>query len=130
MTLASDAELVPDMCAEKQRCWYSGYNIGDAMGFIILETYSKVWQADLQKKRDIYGARMVRAKDGPDDAAGLAAPKQDDTRLVFSTNCPKSIISKSLTPTMWLASWTWLAAGEQRRRLASRGGSLTTWGSA
>ena len=42
VTLASDAELVPDMCAEKQRRWYSGYNIGDAMGFIILENYSKV----------------------------------------------------------------------------------------
>ena len=37
VTLASDSELVPDMCAEKQRRWYSGYNVGDAMGFIILE---------------------------------------------------------------------------------------------
>ena len=89
VTLASDAELVPDMCAEKQRRWYSGYNIGDAMGFIILETYSKVWQADLQKKRDIYGARMVQAKDGPDDAAGLAAPKQDDTQPVFFHQLPQ-----------------------------------------
>ena len=83
VTLASDAELVPDMCLETQRRWYSGYDVGDAIGFIILEDYSKVWQAELQKKRGIYGARLAQAKDGPDDAAGLVAPKQDDTQPVF-----------------------------------------------
>ena len=83
VTLASDAELVPDMCAEKQIRWCSGYNVGDAMSFIILENYSKVWQAD------IYGARMVQAKDGPDDAAGPAAPKQDDTQPVFFHQLPQ-----------------------------------------
>ena len=88
VTLASDLELVPDMCPEKQRRWYSGYNVGDAMGFIGLENYNKVWQADAQKKRDIYGARMVQAKDGPDDAAGLVAAKQDDTQPVFFNQLP------------------------------------------
>ena len=43
----------------------------------------------MQKKRDIYGARMVRAKDGPDDAAGLAAPKQDDTQPAFFHQLPQ-----------------------------------------
>ena len=58
------------------------------MGFIGLENYSKARQADAQKKRDIYGARMVQAKDGPDDAAGLVAAKQDDTQPVFFNQLP------------------------------------------
>ena len=56
------------------------------MGFITLENYYKVWQADAQKKRDIYG------KDGPDDAAGLVAAKQDDTQF---PPVPPGVLSRS-----------------------------------
>ncbi len=89
VTLASGAELVPDMCPEKPRRLYSGYIIGDAVGFIILENYSRVWQAGWQKKRGIYAARMVQAKDGPDDAAGLVAPKQEGSQPVFFHQLPQ-----------------------------------------
>ena len=81
-TFVSDMELVPDMCPEKARCHYTGYNVGDALGFINLENYGKVWQAENQKKRDIYGARMIQLKDGGDEAAG-PLPKQDDLQPVF-----------------------------------------------
>ena len=39
-------ELVPDMCPEKQRSIYDGYNVADALAFVNLEMYSKVWQAN------------------------------------------------------------------------------------
>ena len=33
-TYTSDMELVPDMCPEKQRSSYDGYNVADALGFV------------------------------------------------------------------------------------------------
>ena len=78
VTLASTAELVPDMCPEKQRSLFSGYNVGDALGFINLEMYHQVWQADVQKKRDIYGARMVAVSEG-DAIANVAATPPPST---------------------------------------------------
>ena len=85
VTLASEQELVPDMCPEKQRSHYKGYNIGDAMGFINLEPYSKVWQAEVQKKRDIYGARMFTTKDDDKDTE---PPNKDDLQPVFFHQLP------------------------------------------
>ena len=81
-TLVSEMELVPDMCPEKARSYYSGYNVGDALGFITLENYNKVWNVEVQKKRDIYGGRMVQLKDGGDEAAGPPS-KQDDIQPTF-----------------------------------------------
>ena len=72
VTYTSDMELVPDMCPEKQRSIYGGYNVVDALGFVNLEMYSKVWQANVQMKRDIYGARMMTLKDVGEPDAGLA----------------------------------------------------------
>ena len=43
LTYTSDMELVPDMCPEKQGSIYDGYNIADALGFVTLESYNKVW---------------------------------------------------------------------------------------
>ena len=48
VTYASDIELVPDMCPEKQISIYHGYNVADALWFVSLEMYSKVWQANVQ----------------------------------------------------------------------------------
>lgn len=87
VTLASGAELVPDMCPEKPRSKYSGYNVGDALGFINLENHSKVWQAEFGKKRDIYGPRMIQLKDSAEDAAD-PAPKQEDMQPVFYHQLP------------------------------------------
>ena len=43
VTYTSDMELVPDMCPEKQRSIYDGYNIADAVGSGNLEMYRHVW---------------------------------------------------------------------------------------
>ena len=75
VTYTSDMELVPDMCPEKKRSIYDGYNAADALGFVTLESYSKVWQANLEMKRHIYGARMVTLKDVGDQDAGTAPDK-------------------------------------------------------
>ena len=85
VSLASEQELVPDMCPEKQRSLYTGYNIGDAMAFINLEPYNKVWQAEVQKKRDIYGARMLISKEDDKDAEPT---KKDDLQPVFFHQLP------------------------------------------
>ena len=85
VSLASEQELVPDMCPEKQRSLYTGYNIGDAMAFINLEPYNKVWQAEVQKKRDIYGARMLISKEDDKDTE---PPKKDDLQPVFFHQLP------------------------------------------
>ena len=34
VTFTSDMELVPDMCPEKQKSIYDGYNVADALGFV------------------------------------------------------------------------------------------------
>jgi hypothetical protein len=81
-TLVSEMDLVPDMCPEKARVHYSGYNVGDALGFINLENYAKLWHAEVQKKRDIYGARMLQLREGADEAAG-PPPKLDDLQPAF-----------------------------------------------
>ena len=52
VTVTSDVELVPDMCPEKQSSIYDGYNVAHALGFVSLEMYSNVWQANVQMKRD------------------------------------------------------------------------------
>ena len=52
----------------------------------------------MQKKRDIYGARLVQPKDGPDDAAGLVAPKQDDTQPVFFHQLPQEYYLEVIHP--------------------------------
>jgi hypothetical protein len=86
VTLGSEQELVPDMCPEKQRSYYKGYNVSDAMGFLNLEPYSKVWQAEVQKKRDIYGPqRMLTPKD---DSKDTETPKKDDLQPVFFHQLP------------------------------------------
>ena len=71
-TFTSDMELVPDMCPQKQKSIYDGYNIADVLAFANLELYSQVWQANVQMKRDIYGANMVTWKDVGDQGAGPA----------------------------------------------------------
>lgn len=86
-TYTSEMELVPDMCPEKARSIYPGYNVGDALAFVNLEMYSKVWQAEVQKKRDIYGARMVTLKDSGDQDAG-PAPNKEDLQPVFYHQLP------------------------------------------
>jgi len=85
VTLSSEQELVPDMCPEKERSHYKGYNVGDAMAFINLEPYSKVWQAEVQKKRDIYGARMLTTKDEDKDTE---PPSKDELQPVFFNQLP------------------------------------------
>ena len=75
VTFTSDMELVPDMCPEKQRSIYDGYNVADALGFVNLEMHSKVWQANVQMQREIYGARMVALKDVGDQVAGPTPDK-------------------------------------------------------
>ena len=57
ITCTNDMELVPDMCHEKQRSIYDGYKFADSLGRVDLEMYSKVWQANVQMKRDNYGAK-------------------------------------------------------------------------
>ena len=54
VTYTSDMELVPDMCPEKQRSIYDGYNVADALGVVNSEMYNNVWQANVQMKRDIW----------------------------------------------------------------------------
>jgi len=59
-TFASDMELVPDMCPEKQRSIHDGYNVAHALGFANWEMYNNVWQANVQMKCDILdGANMM-----------------------------------------------------------------------
>ena len=70
LTYTSDMELVPDMCPEKKRRIYDGYTVAHALAFVNLEMHNKVWQATVQMKRGIYGARMVTLKDvGDQDGA-------------------------------------------------------------
>ena len=88
LTYTSDMELVPDMCPEKKRSIYDGYNVADALGFVTLESYSKVWQANLQMKRDIYGARMVTLKDVGDQDAGTAPDKNEVHPMFLSPVAP------------------------------------------
>ena len=90
LTYTSDMELVPDMCPEKKRSIYDGYNVADALGFVTLESYSEVWQANLQMKRDIYGARMVTLKDVGDQDAG-PAPDKDELQPVFYHQLPPGL---------------------------------------
>ena len=87
VTFASSSELVPDMCPEKQRSLYSGYNVGDALGFINLEMYHQVWQAELQKKREIYGDRMVAASE-PDTSEPNIPTSKIDLQPVFYHQLP------------------------------------------
>ena len=87
-------ELVPDMCPEKQRSIYDGYNVGDVLGCVNLQMYSKVWQANVQMKRDIYGARMVALKDVGDQDAG-PAPRTDELQPVGHPRF-----------SMWFVFWT------------------------
>ena len=70
-------ELAPDIRPEKQRIMYDGYNVADASGCVSLEMYSNVWQANVQMKRDIYGANMVTLKDVGDQDAGPALDKEE-----------------------------------------------------
>ena len=107
LTYTSDMELVPDVCPEKKISIYGGYNIADALGFVTLESYSKVWQANLQMKRDIYGARMVTLKDVGDQDAGTV-PDINEVQPVclLFTSCPQSSTSRSSTLTVCLVSWT------------------------
>ena len=90
VTYTSDMELVPDMCPEKQRSIYDGYNVADALGFVTLESYSKVWQANLEMKRHIYGARMVTLKDVGDQDAGTA-PDKNEVQPVFYHQLPPEL---------------------------------------
>ena len=90
LTYTSDMELVPDMCPEKKRSIYDGYNVADALGFVTLESYSKVWQANLEMKRHIYGARMVTLKDVGDQDAG-AAPDKNAAQPVFYHQLPPEL---------------------------------------
>ena len=76
VTYTSDVELVPDMCPEEQISIYDGCNVADALGLVNLEMYSKVWQANVQMKRDIYGANMVTLKDVYDQDAGPSPDKE------------------------------------------------------
>ena len=90
VTYTSDMELVPDMCPEQQRSIYEGYNVADALVFVNLEMYSKVWQANVQMKRDIYGARLVTLKIVSDQDAG-PAPDKDELRPVFYHQLPPGL---------------------------------------
>ena len=75
-------ELVPDMCSEKQRSIYDGYNVGDALACVYSEMYSEVWQANVQMKRGIYGTKLVTLKEfGDQDAA--PAPGKEELQPVF-----------------------------------------------
>ena len=78
------------MCPEKQRSIYDGYNVADALGFVNLEMYNKVWQANVQMKRDIYGANMVTLKDVGDQDAG-PAPDNDELQPVFYHQLPTDL---------------------------------------
>ena len=110
-------ELVPDMCPEKQRSIYDGFNVADALAFANLEMYSKVWQANVQMKRDVYGARMVTLKD-----VVTKMQAQPPTRMrcnqCLVTSCPRSSTSKSSALTMWLVFWTWHLEGGNWHKLA------------
>ncbi|MFM7987207.1 MAG: hypothetical protein ACKPKO_48635, partial [Candidatus Fonsibacter sp.] len=49
--------------------------------------YSKAWQANVQMKRDIYGANMVTLKDVGDQDVG-PAPDKEELRPVFYYQMP------------------------------------------
>ena len=55
LTYTSDMELVPDMCPEKKRSIYDGYNVADALGFVTLESYSKVAGQSSDGARHLWG---------------------------------------------------------------------------
>ena len=56
---------------------------------------------------DINLVSMVHLKNGADEVPRGDAPKQDDMQpVLLSTSCSRSITSKSVTPTVWSASWT------------------------
>ena len=61
---------------------YDGYHVADAFGFATLESYNKVWQANLEMKRHIYGAKMVTLKDVCDQGAGTT-PDKNEVQPVF-----------------------------------------------
>ena len=68
---------------------------------------TEVWQAESRKKFDINLVSMVHLKNGADEVPRGDAPKQDDMQpVLLSTSCSRSITSKSVTPTVWSASWT------------------------
>ena len=90
LTYTSDMELVPDMCPEKKRSIYDGYNVADALGFVTLESYSKVWQANLEMQRHIYGTRMVTLKDVGDQGAG-AVPDKNEAQPAFYHQLPPEL---------------------------------------
>ena len=88
MTLASDSELVPDMCAEKQRGAGTAATMSATPWASSSWRISKAWQADLQKKRDI----VLRGKNGPGEGRTRRrgrSPKQDDTQPVFFHQLPQ-----------------------------------------
>ena len=55
VTYTSDIELVPDMCPEKQRSIYDGYNVADAFGFVrqMFRGSANLWGQD----GDVEGCR-------------------------------------------------------------------------
>ena len=69
------------MCPEKQRSHDNGYNVGDAMAFVNMEPYNKAWQAEMQKKRAIYGARAPDDENDP-------PPTHPHTRLATKLFAP------------------------------------------
>ena len=89
------------MCPEKERSIYDGYNVADASGFVNLEMYSHVWQANVQMKRDIYGTKMVTFKDVGDQDAG-PAPDKEELQPALYHQLPPDPTSRSSTHSMWL----------------------------
>ncbi|MFM7984225.1 MAG: hypothetical protein ACKPKO_33375, partial [Candidatus Fonsibacter sp.] len=90
VTLTSNMAFVPDMCPEKQSSVYVGYNVSDVVGFVNLEMYSKVWQARVQTKRDIYGANTVTLKYVGDQYA-YQPRKHDELQPVFYHQLPTEL---------------------------------------
>ena len=50
--------------------------------------YSKVWQAKVQMKRDIYGANMVTLQDVGDQDAGPAPDKEELHPAIYRQSPP------------------------------------------
>ena len=84
VTFTSDMELVPDMCPDKQRSIYDGYNVADALGFVSLE------MSNVQMKRDIYGTKMVTLKYVGDQDAG-PAPDKEESQPAFYHQLPPDL---------------------------------------
>ncbi|MFM7981350.1 MAG: hypothetical protein ACKPKO_18740, partial [Candidatus Fonsibacter sp.] len=66
------------------------YNSVVALAVVNLELYSKVWQVIVQMKRDIYGARLVTAKDVGDQDAGPPPDKGELQPAVYHQWPPDS----------------------------------------